>query len=138
MSTQVKFREKYYGFEYDINEVSGSCGTCSVFGLVLDDDVRKLNDRQLRVVSRRLGLKILQECRNGDYGVAIFTTIDKGGMSNPYEAYYSGSDSMHNDRMNLGTVAKALGGVKGVAAANPNTGNIITSYSVVTAEDCGV
>ena len=133
MLTTISYKGKDYTFTYDLSGVSGSCGTCTIYCMEIPDEIEALPFADRRRVAKKIGDSMLARARYADYGVALFTTIVQGSpLADPFSAYYGSPDDGHKDAFNLGTVARALGGIKGVSAANPNTGNIITSYTVST------
>jgi len=132
----IEYNGNTYEFSYNIHGVVGSCGTASVNCMTVPRVVREMEPKNRRAVAYLLGQKILSAVRRRDYGVALFTTLSQNApMADPFSAYYGSSEDGHKEEFNLGTIARALGGRKGVSARNPNTGNVITSYTVATAPE---
>ena len=122
-----------FRFSYRLGTMEGCCG----IGILADLRDRRrgitvdLSKREKRALAAKLGEAILRIARRQDYGILMVSTLaQESKVEDPRNAYYFDSENTHNQDFNLGTVARALGGRRGVTARNPNTGNDITYYGI--------
>jgi hypothetical protein len=122
-----------FAFGYRLGTMEGCCG----IGILADlrdhqrEVTARLPKRAQRALAGKLGGAIADIARQNDYGILMISTLaPESVVEDPRMAYYFDSENTHNQDFNLGTVARALGGRRGVTSRNPNTGNDITYYGV--------
>lgn len=123
----------YFMFGYRLGTMEGCCG----IGILADLHDKQsattagLSKQEKRALAGKLGEELAEIARENDYGILMISTLaPESVVEDPRMAYYFDSSNKHNQDFNLGTVARALGGRRGVTARNPNTGNDITYYGI--------
>jgi hypothetical protein len=120
-------------FGYRLGTMAGCCGIAILADLHdrQSEVTVGLSKREKRALAGKLGEAIAQIARQNDYGILMISTLaPESVVEDPRMAYYFDSENTHNQDFNLGTVARALKGRRGVTTRNPNTGNDITYYGV--------